>query len=157
MKLSIFLDIKKEKIHVDETKQPETFKKIFEDLKKTFQDENLKENELEKLKRLDKSSMLADVDFSIPEPILGNKPLNKRPRDDDDSGYGECFPEVELPSLEELKIYREKHGISIKEAALKSFADKKQYELKKGKNKKKQLEKDAVKIQEVKNKNFLLK
>lgn len=75
--------------------------------------------------------------------------MGKRPRDDEDTGYSECFPELELPSLEELKTYRELHGITIKEAAMKSFADKKHYEQKKTKNKKKQIEKDAVKIKQV--------
>ena len=80
---------------------------------------------------------------------MPSKISNKRPREDEDSGYLECFPEVELPSLEELKNYRETHGISIKQAAQQSFADKKQYELKKSKNKKKQTEKDAMQIQKV--------
>lgn len=80
---------------------------------------------------------------------MPSKSSNKRSREEDDSGYLECFPEVELPSLEDLKNYREKHGISIKDAALQSYADKKHYEEKKNKNKKKQIEKDTIKIKQV--------
>ena len=126
-------------------------KKIFDDLKKTFQDQKSKENEIEKHLISEKFSNNANFfgNTDLTESLLPNMSSNKRPREEDDAGYLECFPEVELPSLEDLKQYREKHGISIKEAAQKSFADKKQYEQKKSKNKKKQLEKDAVKIKQV--------
>ena len=124
-------------------------KKVFDDLKKTFQSQNIKEDELANHLSQEKN-LLSNGGFPLPnDTILPSKSSNKRPREDEDSGYLECFPEVELPSLEELKNYREQHGISIKEAAQQSFADKKHYEQKKNKNKKKQTEKDALKIKQV--------
>lgn len=92
--------------------------------------------------------MLPDLLSSEQLDISKTTHSNKRLREED-IGYDECFPELDLPSLEELKNYREKHGISIKEAAKKSFADKKHYEEKKNKNKKKHLEQEAMKIKQV--------
>lgn len=125
-------------------------KKVFEDLTKTFLKKTPLENKNEKIE-----DFLTD-NFA---KELANNPINvgvKRPREDDDAGYNECFPELDLPSLEDLKNYREKHGISIKEAAMKSYADKKHHEQKKTKNKKKHMENEAIKIKQVLFKSFFL-
>lgn len=146
---SIFQDVKPSVLpNKAEAQNNENSKKIFDDLTKTFKTQNIKEDEIER--NTQDKTLLSNNGFRLPQDLtLPAIPSNKRPREEDDGGYGECFPEVELPSLEELKNYREKHGISIKEAALQSYADKKHYEQKKNKNKKKQLEKDAVKIKQV--------
>lgn len=149
---SIFFDTKElQMTSTTETKKNfDSSKKVFEDLTKTFLKKTPLENKNEKIE-----------DF-LPDNVakeLANNPINvgvKRPREDDDAGYNECFPELDLPSLEDLKNYREKHGISIKEAAMKSYADKKHHEQKKTKNKKKHMENEAIKIKQVLFKSFCL-
>lgn len=63
--------------------------------------------------------------------------------------YGECYPEMELPTLEELKKEREAKGMSIKEAAEKSYLDKARYLKRKEKWKKKGRGDDLDKIRKV--------
>ena len=81
------------------------------------------------------------------EITLDNTNKLKRLRNNDD--YDECYPEVDLPSLEELKKHRELKGITIEQAAEQSYLDKKHYLDKKSKIKKKQDQKELDKIQKV--------
>lgn len=63
--------------------------------------------------------------------------------------YGECYPEMELPTLEDLKKEREAKGMSIKEAGEQSYLDKARYLKRKEKFRKKGKGDELDKIRKV--------
>ena len=92
--------------------KPNTVKSVFEDLTKDFREKNVEDDK--------KMKTIPPIPMDIPKSLLKDDsktieieqiPKLKRLRNSDD--YDECYPELSLPTLEELKKHRSRFNFLL--------------------------------------------